>query len=33
VLETSKQHALLRVPGRMQKIVLRTTNGTITVRE
>lgn len=33
ILETSKRHALLRVPGRTQKIVLRTTNGTITVRE
>ncbi len=33
MIETSKRHALLRVPGRTQKISLRTTNGTITVRE
>jgi hypothetical protein len=33
VLETSKHSAHLKVPGKAQKISLRTTNGTITVRE
>jgi DUF4097 and DUF4098 domain-containing protein YvlB len=33
VLEMSKQSAYLKIPGRAQKIKLRTTNGTITIRE
>ena len=33
VIEISKRSARLRVPGRMQKIGLHTTNGTITIRE
>jgi DUF4097 and DUF4098 domain-containing protein YvlB len=33
VIEISKRSAHLKVPGRMQKIGLRTTNGTITIRE
>ncbi len=33
VLETSKRRAHLQVPGRAQKILLRTTNGSIAVRE
>ena len=33
VIESSKRSAHLKVPGRMQKISLRTTNGTITLRE
>ena len=33
VLEISKRSARLQLPGRSQKISLRTTNGTITLRE